>query len=98
MARRYRVTGDLRLLGHEPGDEFEHEYTADEETTLVAAGRIEIVPIRYRVVGDSRVFENSPGRRFLWPLGIAQEAALIEGGHIEVIAGDKPAPPKSKKE
>lgn len=43
MAKTYRVTGDSVVAGHTHGDEFEHEYTDEEEAALVWGGHIAVV-------------------------------------------------------
>lgn len=83
MINTYRATGSVALPEIELGDLFEHEFAADEESDLLAAGRIEIVPRAYRVVGTSRVLETDPGDELLAALTVAQEAQLIAGGHLK---------------
>lgn len=97
MAHAYRVTGHRPVLDHEPGSEFEHDFTAIEEAEHVAAGRLEIVPQTYKVVGHKTVFGTEPGKEFTVAMTATQEAQLVEGGHIK-RAAPKPAPRKPKEE
>jgi hypothetical protein len=64
------------------GDEFDGDFSAEEEAELLGAGRIEILPEEYEVVGSSRVQETNPGDTFMSPLPLELEAILVEGGHI----------------
>lgn len=91
--RRYRVSGELRVLGYQPGEEFDHEYDEAEESALLAVGRIEIVPLAYRVIGNHAVCGVEPGKNLEAGLPLAQEASLIAGGHIE---RHQPKPSKKK--
>lgn len=94
--RRYRVL--LPLLVHTKdasygqGEEFEKEFSAEDEAENLASGLLELVPSWYRVCGTSNVFENKPGSRFQAAIPLAQEALLVQGGHIERA----PLPPKGK--
>ncbi len=88
---RYRVTGPRPVLDAEPGEVLEHEFTAQEEQDLLAAGRVEIIPRPYLVVGTSRVHDTDPGGTFTAGLPVGQEAALLEGGHIERVPEPAPA-------
>lgn len=97
--RRYRVLLPLQVQPREGGsyeqhDEFETEFTQDEETENVRSGLIEIVPVRYRVIGGSYVHDTAPGDEFEAALPMGNEALLVEGGHIERVA--KPAQKKGK--
>jgi hypothetical protein len=67
------------------GEEFENEFTEDEETANLASGLLEIVPRTYRVIGTSIVHETAPGDTFELGLPIGPEALLIAGGHIERV-------------
>ena len=97
---RYRVL--LPLVVHtadgsyEQGEEFDNEFTPEDELANVNSGLLEIVPQRYKVVGGSDVFETPPGEEFEQALTLGQEALLIEGGHIERV--EKPKPARKKKE
>jgi hypothetical protein len=100
---RYKVllpllvhTADASYAQHE---EFEHEFTAEEEAANIASGLLEIVPRRYSVVGDSEVYETAKGEEFEAALLMENEAALIQAGHIERVEEEpKPAPKRKKKE
>lgn len=81
--KKYRVTGGRPVLDVEPGDELEHAFTAEEEATLLAQGRVEMLPREYRNVGTRRVEGSAPGETFEHAYTVGQEQALIEGGHIE---------------
>lgn len=93
MANLYRVL--LPLLVHTQDasygqfEEFEHEFTEDEETANVASGLLAIVPRRYRVTGGSDVYETPPGGEFNRALPQGIEKLLVTGGFIERV---KPAP------
>jgi hypothetical protein len=95
---RYRVLLPLQVhtadASYTQGEEFEHEFTEEEETANLASGLLEIVPRKYKVIGGSEVHETQPGEEFERALPLGQEALLIEGGHIERV--EKPA--KKKKE
>ena len=96
---RYRVM--LPLLVHtedasyKQGEEFEKDFTPDEETASVASGLLEIVPQTYKVVGGSRVHDTNPGDTFTRALTLNEEALLVSGGHIERV--EQPAPAHTKK-
>src|SRR3990167_1694983 len=100
MFSTYRVTGGVAVLDHEPGSEFEHEFTAEAEADLLAAGGIGILPRAYRVIGTSRVFDTEPDGEFLAALTIGHEAQLVAGGHIARVepAAVKPKGKKSAKD
>jgi hypothetical protein len=97
--RRYRVLLPLKVQPREGGsyeqhDEFDSDFTQDEETENVRSGLLAIVPSRYRVIGGSVVHDTPPGGEFAAALPMGNEALLIEGGHIERV--DKPATTKKK--
>lgn len=96
---RYRVLLPLLVSTAEgsyaQGEEFENEFTEDEETANLANGLLEIVPRTYKVIGGSRVHETDPGDTFEMGLPIGPEALLIAGGHIERV--DPPAAKRGKK-
>jgi hypothetical protein len=80
------------------GEEFDKEFTVEEERENLSSGLLEIVPRKYRVIGDSEVFEikataDDPTFEAAFP--IENEAALIQAGHIERV--DEVAKPKRKK-
>jgi len=99
VTRKYRVMLPLLVNGeHAQGDEFEHEFTAEDEYENVNSGLLEIVPSEYRVVAeDSVVYDTPTGGTFKAGLLMENEAALIQGGHIELVE-EKPAPKKKQKE
>ena len=84
---RYRVL--LPLLVHTEtnsygqGEEFDHEFSEDDETTNVKSGLLEIVPRRYRVISTNIVHNTLPGDTFEAALPKGQEALLLESGNIE---------------
>lgn len=86
---RYRVL--LPLLVHtEDGsyaqfEEFEKEFTAEEEDANLASGLLELVPNEYRVIGDSEVDGHKTGETYTAAIPLAREALLVEGGHIERV-------------
>jgi hypothetical protein len=41
--KQYRVVGESVVAGHQPGEEFSHEFTQFEEWHLIAAGAIALV-------------------------------------------------------
>jgi hypothetical protein len=102
MSRRYRVM--LPLLVHTEdgsyaqGEEFEKEFTEDEETENLKSGLLELVPLKYKVIGESRVHDTNPGDEFEAAIGIGQEALLIAGGHVELVEPPKPKTRKKKEE
>jgi hypothetical protein len=63
VSRRYRVL--LPLLVHTRDgsygqhEEFDHEFTAEDEAENVRSGLLAIVPQRYRVIGGSDVFDDT---------------------------------------
>jgi ribosomal protein L20A (L18A) len=81
--KSYRVTGARAVLDAEPGEELQHEFSAEEEADLLASGRLELIPREYRNVGTCVVYDAKPGDKFKRALRIPEEQALIEGGHIE---------------
>jgi hypothetical protein len=71
------------------GEEFETEFTVDEEEANLANGLLEIVPQRYKVIGGSRVYDTAPGDEFERAMTLGQEQLLIEGGAIERVETKK---------
>lgn len=101
--RRYKVLLPLRVhtadSSYAQGEEFDQEFTAEDEATNLASGLLELLPLTYRVVGGSEVHGAQPGETFTLPLPLGQEVLLVEGGHIERV-DDEPAevkPTKSSK-
>ncbi len=93
MKQRYRVTGARPVLDNKPGAEFDAELEEAEESELLAAGRLEILPRAYKVIGPRRVMDTEQGGVFEAAFRLGQERMLIEGGHIErTTAKPKPAP------
>jgi hypothetical protein len=86
---RYRVR--LPLTVHLPdgtygqGDEFDHEFTDEDEATNLASGLLEIVPRTYRNVGTSQVDGHDPGETFEAAMSRGREALLFAGGHLEPV-------------
>ena len=83
--RKYRVSGGRPVLDVEPGDELEHAFTAEEEATLLAQGRLEILPRQYRNTGARTVHGAEPGEEFEAALTVGQEQALLDAGHAEAL-------------
>lgn len=96
---RYRVLLPLTVHTEDgeygQGDEFEKEFSAQEEAANLASGLLEVVPREYRVVGESTVFDTAPGETFEAGLSMAQEATLL-GSHIERVETPKPKPKRRK--
>lgn len=113
--RRYRVLLPLTVHtadgSYIQGEEFEKEFTEEEETANLDSGLLELVPCKYRVVGGSTVFDTDPGGTFEDAMRLGQEALLVAGGHIERVrshakkdpepepaaAGRRTTPPKKEK-
>lgn len=81
----YKVTAPKPVLDVEPGEILEHDFTPEEESDLVAAGRLELVPREYRNIGTSNVADAEPGEKFTHAFTVGQEQALLAGGHIERV-------------
>jgi hypothetical protein len=82
------------------GDEFDKEFTIEEERENLSSGLLEIVPRKYRVIGDSEVFEvkaTADDPMFMAALPIENEAALIQAGHIERVDSESKSKAKGKK-
>jgi hypothetical protein len=94
---RYRVLLPLTVHtadgAYTQGEEFEQDFSHDDEATNLASGLLEIVPQRYEVVGGCRVHETEPGDVFERALTVGEEALLVAGGHVRRVES---APPKSK--
>jgi len=86
---RYRVLLPLEVHTEDgsygQGEEFEKEFSEDEETVNLASGLLEIVPREYLVIGSSNVHGADPGETFTLGLRIGEEALLVQGGHIERV-------------
>ena len=97
--RRYKVLLPLTVHTEDgaygQGEEFQKEFTAEQEYENVRSGLLEIVPRRYKVIGESNVYGADPGEEFTAPLLMGAEAALIEGGSIEPIEESEPEPEDS---
>jgi hypothetical protein len=95
---RYKVLLPLEVhtadAAYKQGEEFDAEFTAEEEATNLGSGLLEIVPRTYKVVGGSDVFETPTGGTVDAALTIPIEAMLVGGGHIERV--DPPAAPTHK--
>jgi hypothetical protein len=72
------------------GDDFERDFSEEEEAANLDSGLLEIVPREYRVIGGSRVHETEPGDTFTRALRVGEEGLLFAGGHIERVE-QKPA-------
>lgn len=90
---RYNVCGPRPVHGAAPGEQLvDAELTDSEESDLLDAGRIEIVPSRYRVVGPNAVHGTKPRGTFTRALTAGQERQLVDGGHIEPVPARSSAP------
>lgn len=84
----YKVTSPREVLDVEPGGTLEHDFTAEEEADLVAAGRLEILPSEYRNIGGREVYGAQPGETFKAALTVPQAQLLVDGGHVELASSD----------
>jgi hypothetical protein len=96
-ANRYRVLLPLQVDTREggsftQGDEFETEFSDEEESANITSGLLEIVPARFKVIGEQRVAETDPGEEFEAVLTLGQQQLLLDGGHIERVETPPPAP------
>jgi hypothetical protein len=97
---RYRVR--LPLLVHtedgsyKQGEEFEKDFSAEDETTNLDSGLLEVVPRKYKVTGTSRVHDTAPGEEFEVALRIGEEAHLVQAGHIKRVNEQKSKTGKKK--
>lgn len=91
---RLGVPGDDKDYG--VGEEFEHEFSVEDERANVESGLLAIVPQRYRVVGPSNVDGHDPGDEFESDMTLGREALLVASGHIERV--EKPVKASRKKE
>lgn len=95
---RYKVM--LPLVVHtedgsyEQHEEFEKEFSEEDEATNLDSGLLEIVPRDYRVIGGSNVLGADPGETLTAAIRIGQERLLIQGGHIERV---EPEPVTTKR-
>jgi len=84
--KRYKVIGPRPVRDAEPGKEFEAGFSSQEESDLLEAGRIEIVPREYENVGSGLIHGVKPGQKFRAALRAHEEKALIAAGAIEIVA------------
>lgn len=97
--RRYRVLLPLEVHttdgSYKQGDEFEHEFTVEDEKANLDSGLLELVPQTYKVIGETTVHDTKPGGTFAaaLPMGVAE---LLLGSHIELVEDPKPTPKPSK--
>jgi hypothetical protein len=97
---RYRVL--LPLVVHTEdgsygqGDEFDKDFTVEEESANLASGLIEIVPRDYRVIGESVVLGAQPGEVFAAAIPKGQEELLL-GAHLERVDPEPVEQPKPKR-
>ena len=89
MSNRYKVVGPRPVEGAAPGEELEHEFTAQQEQTHLDAKRLEILPRSYRNIGPAQLegpgYDAGPGEVYTAALTVGQESALTEAGHIERV-------------
>lgn len=89
---RYKVTDKAPVLDWAKGDEFEHEFSADEEAFYLDNGFLELLPIRYKNVGGSRLIlagdkVAEPGDEF--EAAFPQRQELLLGSHLERVKEKK---------
>lgn len=97
MSKPYKVVGPRPVNDADPGQEFAAELSAEEESDLLEAGRIEIVPREYENVGGGLVHGVKPGEKFKAALRIHEEKALISAGAVEIVKSKgASAPPKKE--
>ncbi len=94
----YRVL--LPLLVHTEdgayaqGEEFDKDFSEEEETANLRSGLLELVPRRYKVLA---AFDGHPeGEEVEAAIPLGREAQLAEGGFLERVE-EKPAPKPRKK-
>lgn len=93
MSRRYKNL--LPLLVHtedasyKQGEEFDKDFTPEQEQENVESGLLEVVPRTYKVVGTSEVDGHAPGDTFESSMLMVREALLVEGGHIAPVEAKK---------
>jgi hypothetical protein len=96
----YRVLLPVLVNGEfGQGDEFDYEFTVDEEKTNVESGLLEVVPRKYRVLVDTEVYGvrgSDLDPTFEAAMLIEQESMLTVGGHIQRVE-DPPAKRTTKK-
>lgn len=97
---RYRVLLPLAVHlpdgTYEQGDEFDHEFSEEDEATNLDSGLLEIVPRTYRNVGTSQVDGHDPGETFQAAIPRGREALLFAGGHIEPVNDTDPTEPSDE--
>jgi len=71
-------------------DDLERELSASDESDMLTAGHLEIVPRPYRVLVNNFT-DGEQGETVDLALRVDQEAALISGGIVERVE----APPKA---
>lgn len=97
--KRYRVL--LPLVVHTEdgsygqGEEFEKEFSSEEERANLESGLLEVVPQPFEITGPHAVSGHAPGSTVEMSLSSAQEFTLTEAGHIRRVEV-KPAPKKRK--
>jgi hypothetical protein len=86
---RYKVLLPLTVhtadASYAQGEEFDQEFSVEDEAANLASGLLELLPNTYRVIGGSEVHGTKPGGTFTMAIPLGQEALLIEGGHIERV-------------
>lgn len=93
----YKVSGPRPVNDAEPGQEFEAELSASDESDLLEAGRIEIVPREYENVGGGVVHGVKPGAKFKAALRMHEEQALIAAGAVEIVKKGASVPANKEK-
>ena len=97
MGNHYRVLLPLEVHtedgSYKQGQEFEKDFTAEDEAANLASGLLELLPNEYQVVGDSEVDGHKTGETYSAAIPLGREALLVAGGHIQRLG-----PTKTKKQ
>lgn len=100
MSNRYKVL--LPLLVHTEdasygqGEEFEKDFSPEDEAANLASGLLELVPNEYQVVGDSEVDGHKAGETYTAAIPLGREALLVAGGHIKRVEAKQTKKQKPK--
>jgi len=78
------------------GEEFEKDFSPEDELENLNSGLLELLPRKYRVIGGSDVDGHEPGSEFEAAIPLAREAQLVN--HIERVETPVAKPKRKKKE